>query len=267
MARPQIVLLLALALPLAEGWLAAAGPRRGVTARPLRAGSVFAAEEDTWSFGDAADDVSTATTEAIEGEERELTEKEKEIARLRAAEVFMKKDTGDAKCQVCNYVYKWEEGSMPQVPKKTPWELVPNSYTCPQCKSPKPFFDPIQIEIAGFADNQAYGFGTNTWTEAQKSTAIFGGLAAFFALLLGGYALCACATPHGTRGGARAEGRALESLCAGTEERRARRARGRVPLFCVCGRCRPTAAAAERPRAQTSAEPSYDVIHALALNL
>ena len=42
---------------------------------------------------------------------------------------------------------------------------------------------------ACLADNQAYGFGTNTWTESQKSTAIFGGLAAFFALLLGGYAL------------------------------------------------------------------------------
>merc|ERR1719454_1796533 len=183
-------LLVCVALPwTVAAWTVPTALHRAAPAHATRARNVRAEEEDTWSFGDAADDVSTATTEAIEGEERELTEKEKEIARLRAAEVFMKKDTGDAKCQVCNYVYKWEEGSMPQVPKKTPWELVPNSYTCPQCKSPKPFFDPIQIEIAGFADNQAYGFGTNTWTEAQKSTAIFGGLAAFFALFIGGYAL------------------------------------------------------------------------------
>ena len=35
-----------------------------------------------------------------------------------------------------------------------------------------------QIEIAGFAENQAYGFGTNTMTEAGKSNLIFGGLGA-----------------------------------------------------------------------------------------
>ena len=39
-------------------------------------------------------------------EERELTEKEKEIARLRAAEVFMRKENGDASCTVCGYKYK-----------------------------------------------------------------------------------------------------------------------------------------------------------------
>merc|ERR1712070_990557 len=112
-----------------------------------------------------------------------LTEKEKEIARLRAAEKFMMKDTGDAECGTCGYKYRWEEGA-PMVPKKTPWELVPDSFSCPNCKSPKAFFKPIQVEIAGFADNQAYGLGTNTWTESQKSTAIFGGFAFFFALLL-----------------------------------------------------------------------------------
>merc|ERR1711998_168363 len=125
----------------------------------------------TWSFGDAVDDVSEATSGAIAVEERELTEKEKEIARLRAAEKFMMKDTGDAICTVCNYKYRWEQGA-PMVPKKTPGELVPDSFVCPQCKSPKAFFNPDQIEIAGFADNQAYGFGTNTWTEGQKSNAI-----------------------------------------------------------------------------------------------
>merc|ERR1719261_666973 len=99
------------------------------------------------------------------------------------------KDTGDAKCRVSNYKYKWEQGAMPQIPAKTPFELVPDSFTCPSCKAPKAFFDPEQIEIAGFADNQAYGFGTNTSTESQKNVAIFGGLAAFFALFIGGYAL------------------------------------------------------------------------------
>merc|ERR1719271_1464360 len=86
-----------------------------------------------------------------------------------------------ARCRTCSYVYKWEEGA-PGLPKKTPFNIVPDSWACPTCKSPKAFFDPEQIEIAGFADNQAYGIGTNTWTEAQKSNAIFGGLAAFFIL-------------------------------------------------------------------------------------
>lgn len=151
---------------------------------------VAAETEETWTFGDAADSVSTTTSDAIATEERELTEKEKEIARLRAAEKFMKKDTGDALCKTCGYKYKWEEGAMPMVPKKTPFALVPDSFACPNCKSPKAFFEPEQIEIAGFADNQAYGFGTNTWTESQKSNVIFGGLAFFILLLLSGYALC-----------------------------------------------------------------------------
>ena len=75
------------------------------------------------------------------------------------------------------------------MPAKTPFDLIPDSFTCPNCKSPKAFFDAEKIEIAGFADNQAYGFGTNTWTEGQKSNAIFGGFAFFFLLLIGGYAM------------------------------------------------------------------------------
>lgn len=117
-----------------------------------------------------------------------MTEKEKEIAALRAAEKFMKKPTGNALCRTCGYKYKWEDGAR-GLPKKTPFELVPDSWTCPSCSSPKVFFDEEQYEIAGFEDNQNYGFGTNTWTEGQKSNAIFGGFALFFILFIGGYAL------------------------------------------------------------------------------
>ena len=181
----EITLFVGLSLvQLSSAWMLGAH-RTSPLMRPLRAGCVRA--EDSWSFGDA-DEVSATTIEAIEVEERELTEKEKEIAALRAAEKFMLQDTGDAKCQTCGYTYKWEQGAA-GLPAKTPFDLVPESWSCPNCKSPRAFFDPIQIEIAGFADNQAYGFGTNTWTESQKSTAIFGGLAAFFALFIGGYAV------------------------------------------------------------------------------
>lgn len=119
----------------------------------------------------------------------ELTEKQKEIARLKAAEKFMLKETGDATCRTCGYGYKMETGTR-LIPRNTPFQMIPeDSFACPNCNSPKAFFDPVTIEIAGFADNQAYGIGTNTWTEEQKSTAIFGGLGAFFLLFLSGYAL------------------------------------------------------------------------------
>lgn len=162
-------------------------PRSVVTEPARRAGLGIRAAEDEFVFGDAGT-VSTETVEALQGEERELTEREKEIAALRAAEKFMKKDTGDAVCRVCGYKYLWKEGA-PGLPRNTPFELVSDSWACPNCKSPKPFFDPVQIEIAGFEVNQAYGFGTNTWTESQKNLAIFGGLGLFFFLFLGGYAL------------------------------------------------------------------------------
>jgi rubredoxin len=168
----------------------------GPGARPAlfaaRRGLIRAAEQEssgeegvTFTFGDAAESSFDAE---LEQEERELTDKEKEILRLKAAEKFIKQDTGNAVCRTCSYMYRMDEGA-PGVPKRTPFELIPDAWACPNCKSPKAFFDPEQIEIAGFADNQAYGFGTNTWTEAQKSNAIFGGIAFFFALLLSGYAL------------------------------------------------------------------------------
>ena len=177
-------------LPLLAGavsaWQSAVPLARHGTA--LRRAAVHAKEEEVvFTFGDA-DDMSDSTATAIMGEERELTEREKEIARLRAAEKFIQKATGNAKCNTCGYKYKWEEGA-PGIPKRTPFELVPDSWSCPNCKSPKAFFAAETIEIAGFEDNQKYGFGTNTWTESQKSTAIFGGLAAFFALFISGYAL------------------------------------------------------------------------------
>ena len=191
-AHLNLALLVALAAS-ASAWstpaLRPAALRRGarLAASPLLAAD--ADDEIVWEFGDAAGTPDATTATAIEGEERELTEKEKEIARLRAAEKFMMKDTGDAVCRTCGYKYGWENGVDGAIPKKTPFDLVPDSFACPNCKSPKAFFDPIQIEIAGFADNQAYGLGTNTWTEGQKSNAIFGGLALFFFLFLGGYGL------------------------------------------------------------------------------
>ena len=195
----QIISLLALLAASVSAWGVAPGVvplRRGAALRQLRASPLVAAEGDdevTFSFGDAADmPLSTETASAVQEEEREMTEKEKEIARLRAAEKFMKKDTGDALCTACGYKFQMAEGVRDRafpVQRNTPFDLLPESWACPNCKAPKAFFEPIQIEIAGFEDNQAFGIGTNTWTEEQKSTAIFGGLGAFFLLFMGGYAL------------------------------------------------------------------------------
>ena len=181
-------LLLVLALGSTAAWHASLRP---AALRSRRAASPLLAEgaddDVVFEFGDAAG-VSGETIGAIATEERELTEKEKEIARLRAAEKFMMQDTGDAVCSVCNFKYNWEVGAT-GVPKRTPFEMIPDSWTCPSYKSPKAFFKPVQIEIAGFADNQGYGIGSNSWTEAQKSNAIFGGLGAFFLLFIAGYGL------------------------------------------------------------------------------
>ena len=40
-----------------------------------------------------------------------MSEKEIEIARLRAAEKFMKKETGDAVCSTCGYTYEMAKGT------------------------------------------------------------------------------------------------------------------------------------------------------------
>ena len=184
----RAVVLLVCSCSSAAAWLAAApqrpiaSQRAAASLRRLR----MADDDEGFTFGEP--DAKATTTMEFE-EVPELTEKQKEIARLKAAEKFMLKETGDATCRTCGYAYKMETGTR-LIPRNTPFQMIPEeSFACPNCNSPKAFFDPVTIEIAGFADNQAYGIGTNTWTESQKSTAIFGGLGAFFLLFLSGYAL------------------------------------------------------------------------------
>ena len=111
-----------------------------------------------------------------------LTEKEKEIRRLKAAEVFMVKETGSFECRVCGFLYdETKEG--------TGFKELPSSWRCPQCLSQKGMFTPKTSTIAGFAENQEYGFGTNSMTGGQKGNLIFGGLALGFVLFMSGYLL------------------------------------------------------------------------------
>ena len=64
---------------------------------------------------------------------------------------------------------------------------IPSNWRCPRCQASKDRFDATTITIAGFAENQGYGFGGNEMTEGDKNLAIFGGLGFFFVLFLSGY--------------------------------------------------------------------------------
>lgn len=66
---------------------------------------------------------------------------------------------------------------------------LPEDWQCPVCSAEKKMFVIRQVEVAGFAENQGYGLGTNTMTGEQKSLLIFGSLGAFFMLFISGYFL------------------------------------------------------------------------------
>lgn len=113
-----------------------------------------------------------------------------EADRLRAAEKFMVIGTGEAECKSCGYTYTPANGD-PEYPigKGTQFSQLPDDWNCPVCGAEKSMFESKQKEIAGFAENQGYGLGTNSMTGEQKSLLIFGSLAAFFALFLLGYTM------------------------------------------------------------------------------
>ncbi|KAG8462754.1 hypothetical protein KFE25_004730 [Diacronema lutheri] len=151
------------------------GAARAAVASRRFAPRVLRAEPETAASADVADDG--------------LTDKQREIQRLRDAEVFMVKDTGRYECRTCSYVYDPEKGDGFLAKPGTPFSDLSQSWTCPQCQSPKPYFESQMLTIAGFAENQDYGFGGNSMTEGQKSNLIFGGLFAGFVLLMSGYLL------------------------------------------------------------------------------
>lgn len=101
---------------------------------------------------------------------------------------FIEIDEGNYECPTCNYVYEKSKGEfLSGIKSGTTFEDLPANFRCPSCKTPKSAFVPIKKVIAGFADNQSYGIGTNSLTGGQKSALIYGGLALFFLLFLSGY--------------------------------------------------------------------------------
>ncbi|KAK9816914.1 hypothetical protein WJX72_007027 [[Myrmecia] bisecta] len=124
----------------------------------------------------------------IENPESEEARKKSEADRLRAAERFMVVGTGEAECIGCGYTYEPKKGDPEYpVPPGTQFRDLPADWQCPICSAEKSTFQNKAKEIAGFAENQKYGLGTNSMTSGQKSILIYGSLFAFFALFLCGY--------------------------------------------------------------------------------
>lgn len=126
---------------------------------------------------------------AVVVEEDEMTEKQKEIARLRAAETFIQKETGVYICTVCNYKYDPDRTNLLNVAAGTMFADLPPNWRCPTCRATKDAFRPETDIIAGFATNQGYGFGGNSLSGESKNGLIFGGLGFFFLLFMSGYLL------------------------------------------------------------------------------
>ena len=101
---------------------------------------------------------------------------------------FQPSSPGIYECTQCSFRYDPQQSGQGALPG-TPFEDLPSTWLCPVCKSPKETFVAEVKTIAGFEDNQNYGFGTNSMTSSQKNLLIFGSLAAFFVLFLAGYAL------------------------------------------------------------------------------
>ena len=88
------------------------------------------------------------------------------------------------------YVYNPKNGD-PDYPVAagTAFKDLPEDWLCPTCGAAPKTFKSLGKEVAGFEQNQGYGFGTNSMSGGEKSILIYGALAIFFALFLGGYLL------------------------------------------------------------------------------
>eukprot|EP00882_Tetradesmus_deserticola_P008081 GHRQ01008511.1.p1 GENE.GHRQ01008511.1~~GHRQ01008511.1.p1 ORF type:complete len:183 (+),score=75.30 GHRQ01008511.1:152-700(+) len=138
----------------------------------------------------SADPGTEPSASEFEELDSESARKKAEADRLRAAEKFMVIGSGTAVCKGCGYEYAPDKGDPDfPVPKGVLFQDLPADYNCPICGADVAKFESRVKVVAGFAENQQYGLGTNSMTESQKSLLIYGALALFFLLFLAGYAL------------------------------------------------------------------------------
>ena len=94
------------------------------------------------------------------------------------------------RCQSCMYQYSPKKGDdFYPVSAGTQFIDLPEDWNCPVCGASKSKFKSTGRQVAGFEQNQGYGFGTNSMTEGEKSRLIYGSLALFFVFFLAGYFL------------------------------------------------------------------------------
>eukprot|EP00270_Netrium_digitus_P007403 TRINITY_DN2154_c0_g1_i3.p1 TRINITY_DN2154_c0_g1~~TRINITY_DN2154_c0_g1_i3.p1 ORF type:complete len:192 (+),score=33.06 TRINITY_DN2154_c0_g1_i3:93-668(+) len=99
-------------------------------------------------------------------------------------------DTGKWECRSCGYVYDQSRGdAFYPVAAGIEFSNLPADWRCPTCGAAPEMFVSKSRQVAGFAQNQKYGFGTNSLTAGQKGILIWGSLALFFLLFLSGYFL------------------------------------------------------------------------------
>ena len=141
----------------------------------------------------SADAAEETPEEELDPAQKLALEKQRRADELRAQEVFMKRSTGIHKCSNCDWEYDPAKGDSfligGMIKPGTPYEELPSNWRCPTCRASKDSFVEVVEEIPGFEVNQGYGFGTNSMTTGEKNTLIWGSLAFFFALFIGGYAL------------------------------------------------------------------------------
>merc|ERR1712224_166330 len=123
---------------------------------------------------------------AVEGEKKLKSDSDE----LRGAEKFLLISSGEAVCKSCGYQYKPEKGDYQYpIPRGTLFGNLPEDWSCPICGVDKTKFESKTKLVAGFAENQQYGFGTNAMTGEQKTLIIYWTLFFFFALFISGYLL------------------------------------------------------------------------------
>ncbi len=156
--------------------------------RPLRM-----SETEETSAAPVAEKEEEVEEEPMDAATKLALEKQKRADELRAQEVFMKRSTGLHKCSNCDWEYDPEKGDSfligGMIKPGTQFADLPSNWRCPTCRASKDNFVEVVETIPGFEVNQGYGFGTNSMTTGEKNTLIWGGLAAFFLLFIGGYAL------------------------------------------------------------------------------
>jgi len=150
-------------------------------------------EESTSSAPVASIEEEAEEEEPMDAATKLQFEKQKKADELRAQEVFMKRSTGLHKCSNCDWEYDPEKGDSfligGMIQPGTNFEDLPSNWRCPTCRASKDNFEEVVETIPGFEVNQGYGFGTNSMTTGEKNTLIWGSIAGFFLLFIGGYAL------------------------------------------------------------------------------